>query len=120
MKHEALTHAIIGAAMRVHNELGPGYAESIYRNALCWELRLRRMDVRPECPLLVRYRDLVVGNYRADIIVADVVLVEVKAVSVTVPMHEAQVLSYLKATGLEVGLLVNFGGERLEFVRRVR
>ena len=120
MEHEALTHAIIGAAMRVHNELGPGYLESVYQNALAWELRLRHCTVERERRLVVRYRDLVAGEFAADIIVNGIVLVETKATSSLIVAHEAQLLSYLKATGVKVGLLINFGSERLQFRRRCR
>ena len=120
MEHEALTHAIIGAAMRVHNELGPGYLESVYQNALCWELRLLRCTVERERRLNVRYRQLLVGQFVADIVVDELVLIETKAVQALVEAHEAQVLSYLKTTGLRVGLLINFGAERLEFRRKWR
>ena len=118
MRHEQLTYAIIGAAIRVHNDLGPGYPETCYQNALAWELRLMRLSVERERRLRVRYRDLVVGELVADLVVEVVVLVETKAASMLVRAHVAQVVSYLVATGMSVGLLINFGAERLEYRRK--
>lgn len=118
MRHQQLTYAIIGAAIRVHNDLGPGYPETCYQNALAWELRLMRLAVERELRLRVRYRGLVVGRLVADLVVEGVVLVETKAASMLVRAHVAQVLSYLVATGMSVGLVINFGAERLEYRRK--
>jgi GxxExxY protein len=118
MRHEQLTYAIIGAAIRVHNDLGPGYPETCYQNALAWELRLMRLAVERERRLRVRYRGLVVGQLVADLVVDGVVLVETKAASMLVRAHIAQVVSYLVATGMSVGLVINFGAERLEYRRK--
>ena len=104
--------------MRVHNGLGPGYPETCYRNALAWELRLMRLGVECERRLRVRYRDLVVGELIPDLLVEGKVLVELKAAECIVPRHEAQLISYLAATGLRVGLLLNFGSDRLEYRRK--
>ena len=120
MQHEELTRAIIGCAMIVHRILGPGFLESVYQNALTWELRRAGIPVDCERRLQVRYRQAVVGDFVADMVVAELVLVENKAVRALVPAHEAQLMNYLTATGVEVGLLINFGSDRLAFKRRTR
>ena len=120
MEYEAQTRAIIGCAMAVHWELRPGYLESVYKNALAYELSLAGMHVEREKPLQVRYRDVVVGNFFADMVVDGQLLIETKAVRAIVPAHEVQVVNYLTTTGLDVGLLFNFGAPRLEFRRKWR
>ena len=120
MEHEPLTRAIIGCAMIVHRALGPGFLESVYQNALAWELRSAGIPVDCERRLLVRYRDAVVGEFVADMLVADTILVENKAVHALARVHEAQLVHYLTATGIEIGLLINFGEERLTFKRKAR
>lgn len=120
LEHETLTRTIIGAAMRVHNVLGPGFLESVYQNALARELQLRAVPAECERPLTVRYRGAVVGEFAADMLVAGAVLVENKAVRAIAPAHEAQLVNYLTATGVAVGLLFNFGAERLELRRKFR
>lgn len=120
MQHEELTRAIIGCAMIVHRGLGPGYLESVYQNALAWELRSARIPTDCQRKLQVWYRQTVVGDFIADMVVADTVLVEIKAVHALVPAHEAQLVNYLAATGMELGLLINFGADRLAFKRRAR
>lgn len=120
MQHEALTGAIIGCAMIVHRALGPGFLESVYENALAWELRSANIPTDCQRRLLVRYRDTVVGEFVADMIVADRVLVEIKAVHTLAAAHEAQLVNYLTTTGMEVGLLINFGADRLAFKRKAR
>jgi GxxExxY protein len=118
MEHEALTRAIIGCAMMVHRTLGPGFLESVYENALTCELRGVGISVDCGRRLQVRYRDAIVGEFVADLVVADAVLVELKAIRTLASAHEAQLMNYLAATGIRVGLLVNFGSRRLEVRRR--
>ena len=118
MEHELLTGRIIGCAMRVHRALGPGFLESVYRNALAWELGRQSLAVECERRLQVRYRDAVVGEFVADMVVQGVVLIEIKAVRALAPAHEAQIVNYLTATGVAIGLLLNFGSERLQFRRK--
>lgn len=118
MEHEALTRRIIGCAMRVHRTLGPGFLESVYQNALAWELRLAQLTAECHRPLTVRYRGLDVGVFVPDVIVDGCVLIEIKAVRILASAHEAQLTNYLAATGLPVGLLMNFGGERLQWRRK--
>jgi GxxExxY protein len=120
VEHEALTGAVIGGAMRVHRTLGPGYLEAVYARALAWELRLAGLAVECERRLTVRYRGLDVGVFVPDLVVDGKVIVELKAVDRVHPIHEAQLVSYLKATGFALGLLINFGAGSLEVRRKVR
>ena len=108
-KHNEITEKIIGAAYKVHNTLGSGFLEKVYQNSLAIELRALGFSVEAEKPMKVYYRGEVVGNYVADIIVDGTVLLEIKAIKELSGIHEAQILNYLKATGIEVGLLINFG-----------
>jgi len=109
LKHSEVTREIIGVFFAVYNELGPGFLESVYVESLAIALAQAGLSVEREKPLTVRFRGEVVGKFRADIIVGQVLLVEVKACPKLNPIHEAQILNYLRATSLEVGLLVNFG-----------
>ena len=120
MQHEALTRTIIGCAMQVHRVLGPGFLESVYQNALAYELAQCGLAVEREKRVQVHYRDLIVGDFVADLVAERTVLVENKAARALIPAHEAQLVNYLTATGLDVGLLFNFGAERLQFRRKSR
>lgn len=108
-KHKDITELIIKAFYTVYNTLGYGFLEKVYQNALVIELRKLGLEVIPEACIKVYYNGQVVGEYFADLLVAGVVLVEIKAVRTLPPEHEAQLLNYLKATPYEVGLLLNFG-----------
>ena len=108
-KHNEITEKIIGAAYKVHNTLGSGFLEKVYQNSLVIEIRAIGFGVEVEKPMKVYYHGEVVGNYVADIIVEGKVILEIKAVKELSGIHEAQILNYLKATGIEVGLLINFG-----------
>lgn len=115
-----LTSEIIGAAMEVHSTLGPGFLESVYQNALFTELsKSRNLKVQTQKNVSIEYKGEVVGNHVMDLIVENKVIVELKAVDVLHPIHEAQLISYLTATNLTVGLLINFGSEKLVFRRFV-
>jgi GxxExxY protein len=104
-----ISELVIGAAMRVHSGLGPGLLESAYRACMVHELQRRGLRVRPEWPLPVSYDGLRIDvGYRIDLLVEDIVIVELKAVEKLSRLHEAQLLSYLKLSGLAVGLLINF------------
>jgi len=118
LKHKELSEKIIAAAFAVHKELGHGFVEKVYKNALEIELRENGVKCNSEVPLNVSYRGQVVGNYFADLVVEDKIIVEIKAVSDLVPVHEVQLVNYLKATGLHIGLLVNFG-QSVKVKRRV-
>lgn len=115
--HEELTAKIIEACFEVSNELGAGFLESVYQNALVVALKRKGLQVRMQVPLTVKFRDVEVGQFFADILVEDKVIVELKAVSALTPEHQAQVINYLKTSEIEVGLLVNFGRPRIEIKR---
>jgi GxxExxY protein len=107
MEEKPLTEKIIKCAFNVHNELGSGFLEKVYENAL--RIELVQENLKQQVPVEVRYKGKVVGNYCADLLVEDKVLVELKAVEALVKEHEVQLVNYLKATGFNVGLLINFG-----------
>jgi len=109
---------IIGAAMKVHSTLGPGFLESVYQNALIWELRKNGFKAEAERPITVRYDGEIVGAFAADVLVNDKVIVELKVGLAIAKVHEVQLVNYLVATGLDEGLLLNFGAERLEFKKK--
>ena len=117
----ALSRRVIGAALEVHRRLGPGLPESVYENALCLELEAQAIPYRRQVPVEARYRGVVVGEGRVDLLVADALVVELKAVEAIKDVHLAQVLTYLKMTNLPLGLLINFGVARLKNggIRRV-
>jgi GxxExxY protein len=117
---KAVTNAIIGAAIAVHKELGPGYDEYTYLRALAIEFRLRGIAFQKEVTIEVRYRGEVVGQKRLDFIVEGAVIVELKAVESLTPLFTSQVISYLKATRLKLAILINFNVRKLiEGVRRI-
>ena len=105
---DRLASATIGAAIEVHRQLGPGYLESIYEEALSIELDARRIPFARQVPVAVTYKGHAVGEGRLDLLIAGNLIVELKAVDALAPIHVAQVLSYLKATGHPLGLLMNF------------
>ena len=117
-RHSDLTEKVIGAAYEVYNVLGTGFLEKVYENALALELRELALTVETQSPVEVRYRGEVVGQFVADMIVEGKVVVEVKAAAALDGAHEAQLINYLKATGIGVGLLINFG-PKIEIKRRV-
>jgi GxxExxY protein len=106
--------------MTVHRTLGPGFLESVYQHALAYELRKAGREVECERKIQVTYAGVVVGDFSADMLVENLILIENKAVQALAPAHEVQLVNYLTATGVEIGLLLNFGAERLEFKRKVR
>jgi GxxExxY protein len=119
---EEVTEAIIGAAIEIHRELGPGLLESAYEECLCHELHLRQLLFRRQLDLPVQYKGLKLDcGYRIDLLVNDSVIVEIKAVPRLLPVHEAQLVTYLRLSGKRVGLLINFNVAALKngIVRRV-
>ena len=120
MQHEQLTRTIIGGAMKVHRVLGPGFLESVYKNALAFELRARRLTVEREVRFKVRYEGAVVGDFSADMIVEGIVMVESKATRMLVAKNETQLVNYLTGTGVDIGLLLNFGSDKLQYRRKTR
>jgi GxxExxY protein len=117
---ETLVASIVDCGVAVHRALGPGFIESVYRNALCLEFRERAISFEAEKTVVVRYRERPVGIHRMDLVVGRAVVVELKAAKGLDIAHHAQLLSYLKATGCRVGLLMNFGGATLaQGLRRI-
>jgi len=114
-----LTYRIMGAAMEVHNTLGHGFLEAVYEAALAHEFDLQSIQFERQKRLAVRYKGVIVGEYVADFLVEGKVVVELKATRGLTEVDEAQLLNYLKGTGLRVGLLFNFGTPSLQHVRRV-
>jgi len=120
MQYEELTQKIIGAAYRVYNRMGFGFLESVYENCLMIELAKDGLRAEAQKPIIVKYDDQVVGDFKSDILVEDTVIVELKSVRQSTQAHEVQLVSYLVATGKPVGLLLNFGEQKVEVKRKVR
>ena len=112
-------YAIVGAAMEVHKTLGPGFLEAVYQEALEIELANRQVPFIPQCEVRIQYKDQILNkSYVADFVVYDGIIVELKALDQLTSREEAQLLNYMKATGMSVGLLINFGSSgRLEWKR---
>ncbi len=111
---------VIGLALKVHSALGPGFLESVYQNALAYELRKGGFEVESEVRLKVKYDGDIVGEFAADMLVAKILLLENKAVHALAVAHDVQLVNYLTATGLDEGRLLNFGAQRLEFKKKFR
>ena len=117
---DRLASETLGACVEVHRELGPGFLESTYEAALCVELERRGIRFERQVPIRLVYKEQVIGRHQIDLIVADRLVVELKAIEALAPIHAAQVRSYLKATRLTLGLLVNFNSALLlRGVRRI-
>ena len=114
-----LTYSINGAVFEVNRILGPGFLEKVYENALLMELKTRGIKAAAQYPINVRYKDQIVGECFADLLVEDQVIIELKTVDKIEKIHEAQLLNYLKATGMNVGLLVNFKNTKADIKRLV-
>ncbi|MBX3402561.1 MAG: GxxExxY protein [Phycisphaeraceae bacterium] len=108
-----ISRAVIGAAIDVHNSLGPGLLENLYEEAMAHELLLRRIPFRRQQPIRLHYKGVEIGDLRLDLVVDDLIVVELKAVERTAEVHRAQALSYLRSTDLPLGLLINFNHPRL-------
>ena len=120
LKHEEISYQIIKAAFEVHNILGCGFLEKVYENALIHELNLSGLKVETQKEIKVAYKGKEVGLYTADIVVDDKIIIELKVVEEITKIHQAQLLNYLKATGYEVGLIINFAKPKLAYERLVR
>lgn len=115
-----LSFRIIGFAMQVHNELGHGFLEKVYENALMVVLKREGISARQQAAVPVYFMEEIVGEYYADILVDEKIILEIKSVEKIIGIHRAQALNYLKATGLRLAIILNFGKEKLEFQRVVR
>ncbi len=118
-QHGEITEKIIGAAFEVHGLLGYGFLEKVYENALLAELCKRGVKAETQQAIKVKYKDVIVGDFVADLVVENKVIVELKTEESYNKVHEAQLLNYLTATGIKVGLLINFGRKKCEFKRLV-
>ena len=117
MLYSDLTRTIIGCAFEVQNELGSGFLESVYEKAITIALSERGIRAQQQAPISVNFRGHSVGDFYADLFVDGKVIVELKAVAALTPQHQAQLINYLKATGIQIGLLINFGNPKLEYRR---
>jgi GxxExxY protein len=115
-----LSFKIIGCAIQVHKVLGSGYMEKLYERALLVELAENGLKVESQVPVQVHYKNILIGDYKMDIIVENKVILELKACSKIIPVHEAQLIQYLYASGIKIGYVINFGSSgKLEYVRKV-
>jgi GxxExxY protein len=121
MELNEVTHQVIGAAIEVHRELGPGLLESVYEECLSWELARRGLEVGRQCPISIRYKERQLDQtLRLDMVVDNQVVLELKSVDKLAPLHNAQLLTYLKLAEIRAGLLINFNVEVLRHgVRRL-
>jgi len=119
-KQYDLCGQVIGAATKVHSALEPGFLESVYQNALIWELQKLGLKVDAQRSITVHYDGQVVGIFAADLLVNDSLILELKANQLVAKAHEVQLVNYLVATGIDEGLLLNFGSERLEYKKKFR
>ncbi len=115
-----LAGRVIGCAMAVHRELGAGFCEAVYQNALIYELKLIEISAETEKKIDDFYKEVIVGNFSADLIIANKLILELKAVRTLVTAHEVQLVNYLTATGIQTGLLLNFGATSLEYKKKHR
>jgi GxxExxY protein len=120
MQKEELTRKVIGCSYEVYNRLGFGFLESVYKKAMVIEIDMSGMRVEEERPLKVHYRDHIVGDFFADLVIEDDLIVELKSVERLVKAHEVQLVNYLVATGIDIGLLINFGPNGVEVKRKYR
>ncbi len=118
--YKNLIQKIRECAWRVRLNLTPGYLESVYRNALLVELRKADLCAEKEKPLVLKYYGEVIGDFRADIVVENKIIIELKAVSEIHPIHAMQLVNYLKVTGLDIGVLINYGSEEYTFLPKYR
>jgi GxxExxY protein len=117
MLYEKLSGRVIGAAIEVHKQLGSGFLESVYEHALAFEFTVQRIPFKRQAPIRVLYKQVQVGEYRADFLVDRKIILEIKAAGALIDEHHAQALHYLTATGLRLALLLNFGAKSLQFKR---
>jgi len=120
MQYQEVTEAIIGCAYRVYNKMGFGFVESVYEKCLLIELRKAGLNTESQKPITVYYESEIVGEFVADIIVNDAIILELKSVRRITKAHEVQLVNYLVATGKPVGLILNFGEKQVEIKRKVK
>lgn len=120
MKYERITEKIIGCAFTVYNNLGSGYLESVYERCMLIELKKAGLYTESQHPIKVFYENEIVGEFIADLIVEESVIIELKAINQLTKIHEAQLVNYLVSTGKDVGLLINFGSEKVTIKRKLK
>ena len=120
MEYEKITEKIIGCTYRVYNKMGFGFLESVYEKCLLIELKKENLRAEAQKHIVVRYENEIAGEFTADIIVEDTVILELKSVRQIVLAHEVQMVNYLVATGKPVGLILNFGERKVEIKRKVK
>jgi len=120
VQHKELTKKIIAAAYHVYNKMGFGFLESVYEKCLLIELRKRGLKAESQKPIIVEYENEVVGEFKADILVENTVILELKSIRQITQAHEVQLVNYLVATGKQVGLILNFGEQKVEVKRKVK
>ncbi len=120
MDVEKLIKQVVQCAYNVRTKLSAGFLESVYRNALLIELHNNGLKAENEVPIKVYYNNIVIGEFRADVVVENSVIIELKATQHLLPTHEAQLVNYLTATNIEHGLLINFGSEKIEIKRKYK
>lgn len=120
MEYEKVSETIIGCAYRVYNKMGFGFLESVYEKCLLIEMRKAGLDTETQKPITVYYEGEVVGEFVADMMVNDAVIIELKSVRRIIKAHEVQLVNYLVATGKPVGLILNFGERKVEIKRKVK
>ncbi len=117
---DSLIRMVMDCAVLIRRQLGPGYLESVYKNAMIVELRKHGLSYEIEMPINVYYDNVLVGEFKADIVVEKMLIIELKAVNSLHVAHEVQLVNYLTSTGIDNGLLINFGAEQLQFKRKFR
>ena len=117
--HRELSYSVVGCAQQVHAGLGPGFPEAVYQKAVCHELIKAKIPFQSQAEMDVAYDGIICGAFKADLVVDDRIILELKAVDCLSAQHDAQALTYLKASGLKLAILINFGEERLVFRRLV-
>ncbi len=120
MDIELMIRTVMQCSKNIRSHLGPGFLETVYKNAMLVELRKQGLAYQVEMPINVYYEDVLVGEFKADIVVEDMLILELKAVNSLHMAHEVQLVNYLTATGIDNGLLINFGSEELQFKRKYR
>ena len=120
MEYKELTEKIIGCAYRVYNKMGFGFLESVYEKCMLIELCKAGLNAESQKPITVYYENEIVGEFIADIVVNDIIILELKSVRKIIKAHEVQLVNYLMATGKPVGLLLNFGESKVEIKRKIR
>ena len=119
MRERSLSHVVRGCVFEVYRQLGCGFLEKVYENALLTELKLQGIQAQAQVPVAVRYKNAVIGEYFADLVVEGVIILELKAQQQLSPANEAQLLNYLKASGIRLGMLVNFSFPKASIKRIV-